>query len=85
MLLIVDLTSKGDGFHPGALQQVDSALLGAGFKKEVHSVIKPGKQVSLTYDGPSVEKSRVEEILKPLAERNGFSFSFDVEDSVRFP
>jgi hypothetical protein len=85
MLLIVNLASKAENFRLEALQQVDSVLTAAGFKKEVHSVVKPGKEFSVTYDGPIMEKSRVEEILKPVAERNQIAFSVEVEESVRFP
>ncbi len=85
MLLIVDLTSKGENFPLGALQQVDSVLNALGFKKEVHSVVRPGKAFSVTYDGPNMEKSRVEEILRPVAEQNHINFSVEVEESVKFP
>ena len=85
MLLIVDLTSKGESFPLGALQQVDTVLTASGFKKEVHSVLQPGKAFSVTYDGPTMEKSRIEEMLKPVAERNQIAFSIEVEESVKFP
>lgn len=85
MLLIVGLFTKGDAFPVQALQLVDSALAAAGFKKEVHSVVKPGKAFSVTYEGPTMERNRIEEILKPVAEQNQFSFSVEVEESVRFP
>ncbi len=85
MLLIVDLTSKGENFPLGALKQVDSVLIGSGFKKEVHSVVQPGKVFSVTYDGPNMERSRIEELLKPVAERNQIAFSIEVEESVKFP
>lgn len=85
MLLILGLTSKGETFPLGALQQIDSVLIASGFKKEVHSVVQPGKTFSVTYDGPNMEKSRVEEILKPVADRNQINFSVEVEESVRFP
>jgi hypothetical protein len=85
LLLIVDLTSKGANFPLGALQQVDSVLIASGFKKEVQSVVQPGKTFSVTYDGPNMEKTRIEEILKPVAERNQIAFSVDVEESVKFP
>jgi len=85
MLLIVGLSSKTETFPVEALQQVDSAWSVVGFRKEVHSVIKPGKEFSVTYDGPNMETSRVEEILKPVAERNEITFTVEVEESVKFP
>jgi hypothetical protein len=85
MLLLVSLVSKGDSFPVEALQQVDTALAVAGFKKEVRSVVKPGKEFSVTYEGPNIEKKHVEEILQPLAEKNQITFSVEVEESVRFP
>lgn len=85
MLLIVGLSSKGDLFPIKVLDEVDSVLIAAGFKKEVRSVVKPGKEFSVTYEGPSLERSRIEEMLKPVVEQNQIGFSVEVEDSVRFP
>ncbi len=85
MLLIVGLFSKGDFFPVQALDQVDSVLATAGFKKEVRSVVKPGKEFSVTYEGPTLDRSRIEEMLKPVAEQNQIGFSVAVEESVRFP
>ncbi len=85
MLLLVSLVSKGDSFPVEALQQVDTALAAAGFKKEVRSVVKPGKEFSVTYEGPNMEKNREEEKLQILAEKNQITFSVEVEESVRFP
>jgi hypothetical protein len=85
LLLIVGLFAKGEAFPVQALQLVDSALVAAGFKKEVHSVVKPGKEFSVTYEGPNMERNQIEEILKPVAEQNQIGFSVEVEESVRFP
>jgi hypothetical protein len=85
LLLIIGLVAKAEAFPVQALQLVDSALAAAGFKKEVHSVVKPGKEFSVTYEGPNMERDRIGEILKPVAEQNQFSFSVEVEESVRFP
>ena len=85
MLLIVGLTSKGGNFPLEALKQVDSVLISSGFRKEVHSVLQPGKAFSVTYDGPNMEKDHIEEMLKPVAERNEITLSVEVEESVKFP
>jgi hypothetical protein len=85
MLLIVDLTSKEDDFPVEALREVDMALVTLGFKKEVHSVVKPQRQYSLTYDGPNTQKTRIEESLRPVAAKNNLDFSVQVEESVKFP
>ena len=85
MLVIIDLASAAENFPLEALQQVDSILTASGFKKEVQSVLKPGKEFSITYEGPNTEKSRVAEILRPVAEKNQISLSVEVEESVRFP
>jgi len=85
MLLIVDALSKGDSFPVDSLKEVDVALATLGFKKEVHSVVKPGKQYSLTYEGARTEKSRIEDTLRPVAEKNNIGLSFEVEESVKFP
>ena len=85
MLLIVDLVSNSDLFPMDALIQVDTALAAAGYKKEVRSVLRPGKQFSVTYEGPTAEKSFLDGILKPIAERNRITFTIEMEESVRFP
>ena len=85
MLLIVNLSSKAKAFPIQVLKEVDSALATVGFKKEVHSVVVPGKVFSVTYEGPNVDRGRIEEILNPVAERNRIGFSIEVEESVRFP
>jgi hypothetical protein len=85
LLLIVNLTSKDGPFPIVALKEFDSALANAGFKKEIHSVVVPGKEFSVTYDGPTIEKGQIERLLQPIAEQNQISLSFDVEESVKFP
>jgi len=85
MLLIVDLFSNVDRFPLDALAQVDAVLAAAGFKKEFRSVLKPGKEFSVTYEGPIVEKRRVEDILRPIAEKHRITFTVDMDESVRFP
>jgi hypothetical protein len=85
MLLIVNLTAKQDAFPVGVLEQCDATLAELGFKKEVHSVVKPGKEFSATYTGSIVRKTRIEEILTPIAEKNQINFSVELEESVKFP
>jgi len=85
LLVIVNLSAKGSTFPVEALQQVDLALEAVGLKKQVRSVLVPGKQFSTTYEGPTVEKKRVEQTLKPLSERNQISVSVETEESVSFP
>jgi putative aminopeptidase FrvX len=85
MLLIVGLLSKKDVFPVEALADFDAVLAQAGFKKEVRSVVKPGKQFSVTYEGPNTQKSHVEEMLRSTAEKYGITFTIDVEESVKFP
>jgi hypothetical protein len=85
MLLIVNLTVKQDAFPIGVLEQCDAILAEVGFKKEVHSVVKPGKEFCATYIGPVVEKTRIEEILALIAEKNQINFTVELEESVKFP
>ncbi len=85
MLLIIGLSSDADPFPLDALTQVDAALASAGYKKEVRSVLKPGREFSVTYDGPTAEKSRINGLLKSIAEENGITFTIEMEESVRFP
>jgi putative aminopeptidase FrvX len=85
MLLIIDLSSRSNVFPVDALTEIDTVLAEERFKKEIRSVAKPGKALSLTYDRPTIEKKRVEEVLKPIAERNSITFTVEVEESVKFP
>jgi hypothetical protein len=85
LLVIVNLFARGSSFPVKALQEVDLALEAVGLKKQVRSVLVPGKQFSTTYEGPTVEKNRVEETLKPLAEENQITISVETEESVSFP
>ena len=85
MLVIVNLSAKDSAFPMQALQQVDLALEAAGLKKQVRSIVVPGKQFSTTYEGPTVEKNIIEETLKPLAERNQIIISIETEESISFP
>ena len=85
MLLVVGLSITVGDVPVVVLKQVDATLATAGFKKEVSSVIKPGKEYSVTYEGPNADKSRIEELLKPLAEQHHVNISVEVEESVRFP
>ena len=85
MLLIVSLFSNAVPFPLDALAHVDAALATVGYKKEVRSVLKPGREFSVTYEGPTAEKSRFDDLLKPIAEKSGITFTIEVEESVRFP
>jgi len=60
-------------------------LAAVGLRKQVRSVLVPGKEFAVTYDGPSIDKRHVENLVGPLAERNGIKFSVEVEESVSFP
>ncbi len=85
MLLIVNLLARADTFSAAALEQVDAVLIQMGFKKQVRSTIRRGKEFSTTYEGPETEKKRVESMLLPIAEKNDLDFSVEIEESVRFP
>ena len=85
VLVIVNVSAKGAAFPIQALREIDSLLAAAGFKKEVHSVVVPGKEFSITYDGPTMEKSRIEGLLQPVAAQNRIGMSIEVEESVKFP
>ncbi len=85
LLLVVNLATKDQTLPPVTLDQIDAAMASCGFKKEVRSTIRPGKEYSVTYDGPSTEKARIEEILQSLAQKEQFTFSVDLEESVKFP
>lgn len=85
MLVIVNLSSRGSSFPTEALSEIDSALAAVGLRRQVRSVLVPGREFAVTYDGSSIEKRQVENVVGPLAERNGITFSVEVEESVSFP
>ena len=85
MLLIVGLSVQIGNFPMEALRKADGILATMGFKKEVSSVVKPGREYAVTYDGPTMDKVRVENLLEPLAQQYQLKVSVDVEESVRFP
>ena len=43
------------------------------------------KEFSTTYDGPIIDKTKVEETVAALADKNAFTFSVELEESVSFP
>lgn len=85
MLLIVTLSVSSGSSPLDALKEMDATLSAAGFKKEVSSPVKPGKEYSVTYEGPNAEKTNLEELLQPLAQKHGLTISVETEESVRFP
>ena len=85
MLVIVNLSSKDLSFPADVLAQVDAALASIGFRKQIRSVLVPGKEFAVTYDGPPIDKKQIEHLVGPLATRNGIIFSVEVEESVSFP
>lgn len=85
LLTIVNLSSKDSPFPTDALTAVDSALAPLGLRRQVRSAIVPGKEYSVTYDGPTVEKTQVEAIVAQIAERHHLTVSVEVEESVSFP
>lgn len=85
MLVVVNLSSNAPSFPTDVLVQVDAALASVGFRKQIRSVLVPGKEFAVTYDGPPIDKRQVEELVRPLAAPNGVIFSVEVEESVSFP
>ncbi|HUK28358.1 MAG TPA: hypothetical protein VLV31_08040 [Candidatus Acidoferrales bacterium] len=85
MLAIVNLSSQDATFPVRMFQEVDAAFGAIGLKKQVRSVVVPGKTFSVTYEGPSLAKDKLTGILAPIAERNGIAFDVEVEESVSFP
>jgi hypothetical protein len=85
LLVIVNLSSKEPSITADTLSLIDSALESVGLRKQVRSVVVPGKEYTVTYDGPTVEKRRIEAIVGPLAEGHHIAFSIEVEESVSFP
>jgi len=85
VLLIVGVTSEKEPFPLDALDRADVILAGVGFRKEIRSIVKLGREFSTTYDGPAIEKSKIEELLSSLADENSLVLSVELEESVRFP
>jgi hypothetical protein len=85
MLVIVNLSLQDVASSSSVLSEVDSALASIGLKKQVRSVLVPGKQFSTTYDGPSKEKTVIDQLVGPIAQRHGAQHSVELEESVSFP
>jgi hypothetical protein len=45
----------------------------------------PEREYVITYDGPTIEKRQIEEIVAPLAERHHLTFTVEIEESIGFP
>ena len=83
--MIVSLSSKGSSPPTEALSAIDAALAAKGLRKQVRSVVVPGKEYATTYDGPNIEKKQVDDIVTSVAELHHITFKVDVEESVSFP
>lgn len=81
----MNLSCKDSSFPADALSAIDAALAANGLRKQVRSAVVPGKEFATTYDGPTIGKKKVEDIVAPLAERYGVGFMVDIEESVSFP
>ena len=67
------------------MSAIDAALAEKGLRKQIRSVVVPGKEYTTTYDGATVDKREVEDILTPLVERHHLTFKAEIEESVSFP
>ena len=85
MLAIVNLSSKDAPFPTEALATIDAALAAIGLRRQVRSVVVPARSYSITYDGPTTEKSRIEGTVAPMAEQYRLTFIVEIEESVSFP
>jgi len=84
LLVTVSISSK-DSLPPVALSEMDAALGAKGLRKQVRSVMVPGKEYTTTYESPTVEKAEVERVMNAVSDRYHLSFSVDIEESVSFP
>jgi hypothetical protein len=84
-MVIVTLSSKMPPFPMGALAEVDSALGNFGLRKQARSVLAPGKEFAVTYDGAVVDKVKISEAVASIADKHGLSYSVEIEESVSFP
>jgi len=85
LLVIVNLSSKDQAFPMETLSSIDSALTLIGLRRQVRSVMVPGREYTVTYDGPMITKERIEEVITPLAKQNNLTFTVETEESVSFP
>jgi len=85
LLVTVNLSSKDSSLPSEALSAIDAALAVKGFRKQVRSVVVPGKEYATTYDGPTINKEQVDDIMLTVAERHHITYKVDVEESVSFP
>jgi hypothetical protein len=84
MLVVVNLSSASD-VPASVLSEVDSALAGIGLRKQVRSVLIPGKAFTTTYDGAVNDRRQIESMVEPIVKPNAITCTVDVEESVSFP
>ncbi len=84
MLVIIE-TSSNNGHSQDALAIIDEAMKHLGFKKEIRSVVVPGRTFSTSYDGPELEPDKIRSTIQPILERYKLQGKVDAEESVHFP
>ena len=85
MLVIVNLSSEDLPLSTDVLSAVDAALAAKGLRKQVRSIVVPGKEYATTYNAQTIEKKQVEDIVAPLTKPHHVAFAVDIEESVSFP
>ncbi len=84
MLVIIE-TSSNNGHPQDALAVVDEAMKQLGFKKEIRSVVVPGRSFSTSYEGPELEPDKIRSMISPILERFKLQGKVEAEESVHFP
>ncbi len=84
MLVIVE-TSSNNGHPQDALAIIDEAMKQLGFKKEIRSVVVPGRRFSTSYEGPELEPGKIRSTIQPILEIYKLQGNVEVDESVHFP
>ncbi len=84
MLVIIE-TSSSDGHPQDALAIIDEAMKQFGFKKEIRSVVLPGRSFSTSYEGPELEPEKIRSTIQPILEKYKLQGKVEAEESVHFP
>ncbi len=84
MLVIIE-TSSNNGHPQDALAAIDEAMKQLEFKKEIRSVVVPGRTFSTSYEGPELEPDKIRFTIQPILEKYKLQGKVEAEESVHFP
>lgn len=85
MLITLDAKSEGEKLPTSALDEIDEIMSKMGCTREARTVIEWGKNYSTAYEGPDLEKSKIEESMSPIVTKYNLKINVEKEESHHFP